>query len=98
MSEAVSITWRSLQDLWEDFVLLVALSVLWALSVALPVALSVALPVALLVFDRVGAIATIAAVTTRAIPTVSIPTVAVTASVLRGIIDHDAENCRAHVQ
>jgi hypothetical protein len=36
MSEAVSITWQSLKDLWEDFVLLVALSVLWALSVALP--------------------------------------------------------------
>jgi hypothetical protein len=36
MIEAVSITWRSIKDLWEDFVLLVALNLLWTITAVLP--------------------------------------------------------------
>lgn len=36
MGQALSITWRSLKDLWEDFVLLSALNVLWSLTAVLP--------------------------------------------------------------
>jgi hypothetical protein len=37
MIDALRIIWFSLKDLWEEFVLLVALNLLWALTVALPV-------------------------------------------------------------
>lgn len=36
MSDALFVTWRSLKEVWEDFVLLVALNAVWALTVALP--------------------------------------------------------------
>jgi hypothetical protein len=36
MLDALSITWQSLKDFWEDFVLLVLLNILWSLTAALP--------------------------------------------------------------
>lgn len=36
MGEAISITWRSMKDLWEDFVLLIALNMGWGLVAVLP--------------------------------------------------------------
>jgi hypothetical protein len=36
MRDALSITWQSLKDYWDDFVLLVLLNILWSLAVALP--------------------------------------------------------------
>jgi hypothetical protein len=36
MTDALSITWRSLKEVWDDFLLLVALNVVWALAVGLP--------------------------------------------------------------
>jgi hypothetical protein len=36
MTDALTITWRSLKEVWDDFLLLVALNVVWALTVALP--------------------------------------------------------------
>jgi hypothetical protein len=36
MTDALSITWRSLREVWDDFLLLVALNVVWALAFALP--------------------------------------------------------------
>jgi hypothetical protein len=36
MTDALSITWRSLKEVWDDFLLLVALNVVWALAFALP--------------------------------------------------------------
>jgi hypothetical protein len=38
MIDALSITWRSMKDLWEDFVLLLMLNVVWSLAAVLPVA------------------------------------------------------------
>jgi hypothetical protein len=38
MADALFIAWRSLKEAWEDFLLLVALNVVWALTVALPFA------------------------------------------------------------
>ncbi len=36
MTDALFITWRSLKEVWEDFLLLVALNAVWALTAALP--------------------------------------------------------------
>jgi hypothetical protein len=36
MADALFIAWRSLKEVWEDFLLLVALNVVWALTVAPP--------------------------------------------------------------
>jgi hypothetical protein len=36
MADALLITWRSLKEVWEDFLILVALNVVWVLTVALP--------------------------------------------------------------
>jgi hypothetical protein len=36
MHEALSITWQSLKDYWDEFVLLVLLNILWILTVGLP--------------------------------------------------------------
>jgi hypothetical protein len=37
MTDALRVVWYSLKDFWDDFVLLVVLSVLWSLTLALPI-------------------------------------------------------------
>lgn len=37
MTDALRVVWYSLKDFWDDFVLLVALSIVWSVAVALPV-------------------------------------------------------------